>query len=44
LTEKNAPAIVELMRVAIHNCTMSINKAKEAKRFLEKQLPVEELA
>ena len=41
LTENNAPAIVELMRVAIYNSTQNIHKAKEAKKYLQKQLPVE---
>jgi len=38
LTESNAVAIVELMRVAVANCTHKIEHGKRAKKDLESQI------
>lgn len=38
LTERSAPAIIEMMRRAIKNCDQSINDSREAKEFLAWEL------
>lgn len=38
LTESNSVAIVELMKIAVKNCTNKIQYAKQVKRELETQL------
>jgi len=40
LTESNAVAILELMRIAVANCTNKIKYSKQVKKVLETQLPV----
>ncbi|MEH0007613.1 MAG: hypothetical protein V6Z82_02700 [Flavobacteriales bacterium] len=43
VTENNARAIVELMRIAVHNCIHSIEEATAAKKHLEILLSEERL-
>lgn len=38
VTKHTAPAGLELAKIAIHNCTHSINRAGRAKRHLTKRL------
>jgi len=38
LTERNAVAIIDLMRIAIHNCEHKMFMAKEAKDYLTTKL------
>lgn len=42
VTENNSEAIIELMRIAIYNCTHKIERATEAKDYLTEQLITEE--
>jgi hypothetical protein len=41
LTENNSVAIIELMKIAVEKCNTSMQNAKEAKKFLEKNLLIE---
>lgn len=38
LTESNSQAILELMKVAVLNCTNKLSRAKKAKEYLEDKL------
>ncbi len=38
VSEKSSNALVELMRLAIENCTQEIIKRKQAKRYFESKL------
>ena len=35
ISENNAVAMLEVARTAIHNCTQSLHKAKQAREFFE---------
>lgn len=38
LSKSNYIAVVELMRIAVRNCTQKINDSKQAKRYFESEL------
>lgn len=44
VTENNSIAMLELMKIAVVNCTNTIQHAKKAKEYLEENIPKEEAA
>lgn len=44
VTENNSTAMLELMKIAVINCTNTIQHAKKAKEYFEENIPKEEIA